>query len=100
MVQKKGERVIPTNILQIIFIILAGSAMIAHALRMITQGIFFPNSYYPAPLPTELDFWFDWMILLVFGISVSIIGFRQWSQIKGNSFRHRWNSRFYKKKSL
>lgn len=89
MVRKKGERVIPTNIFHIILIILAGSAMIAHALRMITQGIFFPNSIYPAPLPTELDFWFDWVILLVFGISVSIIGFRQWSQIQGNTFRNR-----------
>ena len=50
-------------------IILAISAaiMIGHGARMMFQGLFHPNSYYPAPTPLRIDFWFDWATLLVLG---------------------------------
>ena len=56
----------------LIFAIITFSAavMIAHGARMMFQGIFKPNSYYPAPTPTTIDFWFDWTILLILGIIV------------------------------
>jgi len=50
-----------------IIIIFAGSTMIAHGLRMMSQGLFFPNSIYPAPVPSSIDFWFDWFTLAVLG---------------------------------
>jgi len=51
----------------IIFFVFAGSTMIAHGARMMFQGLFRPFSVYPAPLPSTLDFWFDWMILALLG---------------------------------
>jgi len=83
---KKGIWKGSSNRVQIIIIILAGSAMIAHGLRMITQGLLYPQSIYPAPVPTSLDFWFDWVILLIFGICVFTIGFRQWIQSHWKTF--------------
>lgn len=50
-----------------ILIIFAGSIMIAHGLRMMSQGLFYPNSIYSAPVPTGIDFWFDWFTLAVLG---------------------------------
>lgn len=44
--------------------------MIAHAARMMFQGIFKPDSYYPAPTPATIDFYFDWLTLLILGIIV------------------------------
>ena len=52
--------------------------MIAHGLRMMTQGMFFPNSIYQAPVPTGLDFWFDWFTLCLIGIIIFYIGWKQW----------------------
>ena len=63
-----------------VIIILAGSIMIAHGLRMMTQGLFFPQSYYPAPVPTSIDFWFDWFSLAVIGIIILRIGWNRWMQ--------------------
>ena len=57
-----------------ILIVVAGSMMIAHGLRMMTQGLFFPQSIYPAPLPTSLDFWFDWFTLAVIGFFLFLYG--------------------------
>ncbi len=68
------------SVIATVFIILAGSTMIAHGLRMMTQGIFFPNSIYPAPVPTTVDFWFDWFILSVLGIIIVVIGMKRWIQ--------------------
>ena len=48
--------------------------MVAHGLRMMTQGLFFPHSIYPAPVPTSFDFWFDWFTLTVMGIVVFALG--------------------------
>jgi hypothetical protein len=42
------------------------------------QGIFHPDSIYPAPLPTSIDFWFDWFILSILGASILFIGARRW----------------------
>lgn len=52
--------------------------MIAHGLRMMMQGIFHPESIYPAPLPTSIDFWFDWFILSLLGASILFIGAKHW----------------------
>jgi len=57
-----------------VFFVLAGSTMIAHGARMIYQGLFYPLSYYPAPVPTTLDFWFDWVILALLGCVVFLYG--------------------------
>lgn len=53
-------------------IILSFSAaiMIGHGARMMYQGLFKPNSYYPAPTPYTFDFYFDWLTLFVFGFIV------------------------------
>jgi hypothetical protein len=59
---------------KLIIIILAGSTMIAHGLRMMVQGLFYPTSIYPAPVPTSIDFWFDWFTLAVMGSIVFFIG--------------------------
>jgi hypothetical protein len=64
-----------------ILIILAGSTMIAHGLRMMSQGLFYPNSIYPAPVPTSIDFWFDWFTLCLFGIIILFIGWNQWKKV-------------------
>jgi len=56
--------------LKTIVFILSASIMIGHGARMIYQGLFKPDSYYPAPTPYALDFWFDWTVLLVLGIIV------------------------------
>ena len=61
-----------------LFFIFAGSAMIAHGLRMMTQGLFFPTSYYPAPLPSTIDFWFDWFLLFILGTIVIYLTMKQW----------------------
>jgi hypothetical protein len=63
-----------------VLLILAGSAMIAHGLRMMTQGLLYPNSIYPAPVPTSIDFWFDWFTLAVLGFIILYIGGKQWMQ--------------------
>jgi hypothetical protein len=60
-----------------VIIVFAGSMMIAHGLRMMTQGIFFPDSIYPAPVLSSIDFWFDWFVLCLFGIGIVFIGAKQ-----------------------
>jgi hypothetical protein len=57
-----------------ILIVFSGGIMSAHGLRMIFQGIFKPNSYYPAPTPASFDFWFDWTTLLILGIIIFYFG--------------------------
>ncbi len=49
---------------------LSGVIMIGHGARMIYQGLFKPDSYYPAPTPGTVDFYFDWLTLLILGIIV------------------------------
>ena len=63
-----------------VIIILAGSTMIAHGLRMMVQGLFYPTSIYPAPVPTSIDFWFDWFTLSILGIIIVYIGGKRWMQ--------------------
>jgi hypothetical protein len=41
---------------------------------MMIQGLFYPTSIYPAPVPSSIDFWFDWFILAVMGSIVFLIG--------------------------
>ena len=65
---------------KIIIIILAGSTMIAHGLRMMVQGLFYPTSIYPAPVPSSIDFWFDWFFLSILGIIILYIGSKRWMQ--------------------
>ena len=54
--------------------------MIAHGLRMMTQGIFFPDSIYPAPVPSTIDFWFDWFLLSLLGLIIIVIGAQRWKE--------------------
>lgn len=75
-----------------ILIVFAGCIMAAHGLRMIYQGIFWPNSYYPAPTPSTLDFWFDWTTLLVLGIIIFYFGI--------SSFYHSQNLKYKANKQL
>jgi len=51
---------------------IAGSIMIAHASRMISQGLFFPGSVYQ---PGLFDLLFDWFTLLFLGGFVAWYGF-------------------------
>ncbi len=74
-IQKHRSR---SSIWGTVVIVIAGIAMIAHGLRMMTQGIFFPDSFYPAPVPSSIDFWFDWFILFVLGLSIMFIGAKRW----------------------
>ena len=70
---------------KLIIIILAGSTMIAHGLRMMVQGLFYPTSIYPAPVPTGIDFWFDWFTLALMGSVVFVIGLTSfYQQVKTN----------------
>jgi hypothetical protein len=62
------------NKIQSILIVFAGSMMVAHGLRMMMQGMFYPTSYYPAPVPTSFDFWFDWFTLSFIGGIVFLWG--------------------------
>lgn len=59
---------------KIILMVVSGSIMIAHGLRMMTQGIFYPQSFYPAPVPSSFDFWFDWFTLAGIGSMLFFIG--------------------------
>ncbi len=68
-----------------ILITFAGSIMIAHGLRMMMQGIFHPESIYPAPLPTSIDFWFDWFILALVGLLLFKMGIQSYYQQKKKS---------------
>jgi hypothetical protein len=63
-----------------VIIILGGSTMIAHGLRMMIQGLFYPTSIYPAPVPSSIDFWFDWFTLSILGIIIVYIGGKRWMQ--------------------
>ena len=59
--------------------------MIAHGLRMMIQGLLYPTSIYPAPVPTGIDFWFDWFTLAVMGSVVFVIGLTSfYQQVKTN----------------
>lgn len=88
---KERQKRTRSSLLTTVLIIFSGSAMIAHSLRMMTQGIFFPKSFYPAPVPTSVDFWFDWFVLCILGISIIIIGAKQWK---------RWFDHQQKKKQM
>jgi hypothetical protein len=68
-----------TNLVLIIF---AGAIMVAHGLRMMTQGLFYPQSYYPAPVPSSIDFWFDWFSLAALGLALFVMGVRSYYQVK------------------
>ena len=63
--------------------ILSGALMIAHASRMIFQGVFSPGSVY---VPNTFDLFFDWATLLLLGILVFYISinsfYQNYSKIK------------------
>lgn len=50
--------------------VLAGAIMIGHGARMMYQGLFQPLSYYPAPTPNTIDFYFDWLTLAILGLFI------------------------------
>ncbi len=54
----------------IFLFILSGSIMIGHGTRMMYQGLFQPQSYYPAPTPNTIDFYFDWFTLALLGFII------------------------------
>jgi len=62
------NRVYRTFWLQILFL-LSGALMIAHALRMIYQGVFHPETAY---MPNTFDLFFDWTTLSILGVIVCI----------------------------
>jgi len=72
----------PMNSLKISIFVISGATMAAHGARMMYQGLFHPTSYYPAPTPTSLDFYFDWLTLTVLGILVFAIAIYSFYQNK------------------
>jgi len=58
---------VPTKIglLPISLILVSGTLMIAHGLRMIVQGVFFPTMTYQ---PNVFDLFFDWLTLCILGV--------------------------------
>lgn len=68
--EKVGRMHINKSFMKVVIFALAGTMMIAHGARMMYQGLFQPNSYYPAPTPSSVDFFFDWMTLFIFGVIV------------------------------
>ena len=69
-----------------VLIVIAGFIMVAHGLRMMMQGLFYPESYYPAPIPTALDFWFDWFILFFIGVIIFVWGVFEFYQLKKRQY--------------
>jgi hypothetical protein len=53
---------------QLLYIMLAASA-IGQGSRMLYQGLFAPGTFY---IPRGVDLWFDWGILLSFGLIVMV----------------------------
>jgi len=79
---KKSDvtRIKKKDVIWTIFFVFAGSTMIAHGARMMFQGLFRPLSVYPAPVPSTLDFWFDWMILALLGVILFSYGLKAFYQ--------------------
>lgn len=50
--------------------------MIGHGARMMYQGLFHPFSYYPAPTPYTIDFYFDWLTLAALGLFILLYSLR------------------------
>jgi hypothetical protein len=74
--------------LKIAMFILSGAIMIGHGARMMYQGLFQPTSYYPAPTPFGIDFYFDWLTLSILGIAILIYAlFTFYHQIQRNHKR-------------
>ena len=65
-----------------LLIVFAGSMMVAHGLRMMIQGLLYPSSYYPAPILTSLDFWFDWFTLSFIGIIIFLWGLIEFYRLR------------------
>ncbi len=59
-------------------LIFASVMMVAQAARMLYQGVYYPNAVYRSPAPHTLDFWFDWFLMLMLGISIGILGWKRW----------------------
>ncbi|MEM0466519.1 MAG: hypothetical protein QXX20_02805 [Candidatus Thermoplasmatota archaeon] len=68
------KRTIKHLYLRSLLFLMAGAIMIGHGTRMMYQGLFHPDSYYPAPTPQTLDFYFDWFTLAVVGIGILSYG--------------------------
>lgn len=75
------------QLLKNLIFVLAASMMIAHGARMMYQGVFQPQSYYPAPTPQSLDFYFDWMILCIFGCI--LLGYTLFTSLKTSRINHK-----------
>jgi len=65
---KQKNKVHKTFWIQILFL-LSGALMIAHALRMIYQGVFHPETAYT---PNTFDLFFDWTTLSILGVIVFV----------------------------
>ncbi|MEM4258959.1 MAG: hypothetical protein QXL17_07420 [Candidatus Thermoplasmatota archaeon] len=72
------KRTIKHLYLRSLLFLMAGAIMIGHGTRMMYQGLFHPDSYYPAPTPQTLDFYFDWLTLLLLGICILTYAFYTW----------------------
>jgi len=74
-------------------LIFASVMMIAQASRMIYQGIYYPNAVYRSPAPHTLDFWFDWFLMLMLGISIGILGWKRWiERVRGDVISYQCNN--------
>jgi hypothetical protein len=60
-------RLYSKGLLPLSIILFSGALMIAHGLRMIIQGVFYPTMTYQ---PNLFDLFFDWMTLCVLGVFV------------------------------
>ncbi len=68
------------GLLPLSIILFSGALMIAHGLRMIIQGVFYPAMTYQ---PNLFDLFFDWLTLCVLGVfvfCVAVYWFYQSSQ--------------------
>ncbi len=74
-----------------ILLVISGGIMFAHGARMMYQGIFRPNSYYPAPTPATIDFWFDWTTLLILGIIIFYFGITAFYNNQTITYKNRKN---------
>jgi hypothetical protein len=64
-------------------IAIAGTVMIAHGSRIITQAILYPGIPY---IPNFFDIIFDWLTLIVLGVFVTYFGFVEFYSLEQQKY--------------